>query len=131
MWSSYEGLFPELEHVTSSKDRRRILSQAQTRYVLIRPWFWVLCASVVVFMIYGRGFLSVYFGLHGYISAGIVGAAAGISMTYGGFWFARRQIRLYLRHEMRGRGIPLCLRCGYDLRGTPSGRCPECGTRDE
>lgn len=23
---------------------------------------------------------------------------------------------------------PFCLACGYDLRGSPSGRCPECGT---
>ncbi len=22
---------------------------------------------------------------------------------------------------------PFCLHCGYDMRGTPSGRCPECG----
>lgn len=22
---------------------------------------------------------------------------------------------------------PFCLACGYDLRGSPSGRCPECG----
>lgn len=22
---------------------------------------------------------------------------------------------------------PFCLYCGYDMRGTPSGRCPECG----
>jgi hypothetical protein len=30
------------------------------------------------------------------------------------------------RRRRRRRG--LCLACGYDLRGTPSGACPECGT---
>ncbi|MCC6907943.1 MAG: hypothetical protein IT430_08400 [Phycisphaerales bacterium] len=25
-------------------------------------------------------------------------------------------------------GIPRCRKCGYDLRGSTSGRCPECGT---
>jgi len=30
-----------------------------------------------------------------------------------------------------GRGIPYtcCQRCGYNLRGNASGRCPECGAR--
>ena len=33
------------------------------------------------------------------------------------------------RRDMRWRRTGLCLRCGYDLRGsTDSGRCPECGT---
>src|SRR5436309_1373752 len=27
----------------------------------------------------------------------------------------------------RRRRLGLCLRCGYDLRGSPSGACPECG----
>ncbi len=35
-------------------------------------------------------------------------------------WLAGRRLR---RRRARGQ----CLRCGYDLRGNVSGRCPECG----
>ena len=34
-----------------------------------------------------------------------------------------------IRHRRRWRsGPPSCLRCGYNLTGNTSGRCPECGT---
>ncbi len=33
-----------------------------------------------------------------------------------------------LRHELVRRGILICVSCGYDLSGTSSGTCPECGT---
>jgi len=36
-----------------------------------------------------------------------------------------RCVRRSLRRMLREKGI--CSRCGYDMRGSPSGRCPECG----
>jgi hypothetical protein len=40
-----------------------------------------------------------------------------------GYYLDRRQLRR--RRVREGR----CLRCGYDLRGSPGPRCPECGTQ--
>jgi hypothetical protein len=39
----------------------------------------------------------------------------------------RRTWTLELRKVLRQRGIPICLHCGYDLRGLTEARCPECG----
>jgi len=35
--------------------------------------------------------------------------------------------RRFLRKELVRRGIPVCIKCGYDLRGQTETRCPECG----
>ena len=41
----------------------------------------------------------------------------------------RRKIRQSLREQLRLLGIPVCEKCGYDLRGSIEvARCPECGT---
>jgi hypothetical protein len=40
----------------------------------------------------------------------------------------RRRMRLHLRKELIKRGHRICIQCGYDLRGLPEPRCPECGT---
>ena len=43
-------------------------------------------------------------------------------------WLGRRMAQRYLRRYLRRKGILICLRCGYDLRGLLELRCPECGT---
>ncbi len=58
---------------------------------------------------------------------GVVVALAG----YVGFlmWALPRDLVRELRIKLVAAGVPVCLRCGYDLRGQPadSERCPECG----
>ncbi|MGE5607712.1 MAG: hypothetical protein ACM359_00515 [Bacillota bacterium] len=44
------------------------------------------------------------------------------------FWLFRRRIQRTLRQQLLARGVPICLGCGYDLRGQLEPRCPECGT---
>ena len=42
---------------------------------------------------------------------------------------ARSVMRRSLRRLLVDCGIPVCIRCGYDLMGNVSGKCPECGEK--
>jgi hypothetical protein len=51
------------------------------------------------------------------------------TFAYGVPFVWRRRIRQSLREQLRLLGIPVCDKCGYDLRGSiEAARCPECGT---
>jgi hypothetical protein len=39
----------------------------------------------------------------------------------------RRSAARRLREILNQRGMPTCMRCGYDLRAASDPRCPECG----
>jgi hypothetical protein len=41
--------------------------------------------------------------------------------------FHRRAIQRSLREQLCAVGVPVCMACGYDLRGQVDPRCPECG----
>lgn len=39
----------------------------------------------------------------------------------------KRSLSRFLRRELLGRGVPICMGCGYHLIGLPGSDCPECG----
>ena len=43
------------------------------------------------------------------------------------FILTRSQLRQMLRKTLREQGVPICILCGYDLKGCVSDKCPECG----
>jgi hypothetical protein len=51
-------------------------------------------------------------------------AALSVSLLYPAIAFVRGPFRRYRRRK-KGQ----CVKCGYDLTGNVSGRCPECGER--
>jgi len=56
--------------------------------------------------------------------AGLAGATIGLAIQY----LFRKPLRKYLREQLNAKGVPICIACGYDLRGQVDPRCPECGT---
>ena len=55
-----------------------------------------------------------------------------VGMLVGFYWLfnfgLRRPFQRALREALQRKGVPICLKCGYDLRGQTEPRCPECGT---
>lgn len=41
-------------------------------------------------------------------------------------FLVRQRVRRLLRQALARRGVPICVHCGYDLRGLGGTRCPEC-----
>lgn len=57
-----------------------------------------------------------------WISISLIGAIPlGITLLF------RRRVRQHLRRELVKSGVPICIKCSYDLRGQVEPRCPECG----
>lgn len=52
----------------------------------------------------------------------------GIFMFDAVVWVSRKRIRRSLREQLAELGLPVCMKCGYDLRAQEAPRCPECGT---
>lgn len=50
-----------------------------------------------------------------------------LGSSYLGYHFWREPMRLVVRENLQAAGVPICLKCGYDLRGQEIARCPECG----
>ncbi len=54
---------------------------------------------------------------------GLVIGGSGLAIQF--LW--RKPCQRYLREQLVAKGVPICLHCGYDLRGRSDPRCPECG----
>ena len=124
-------LYPELQHFETREEAARVLKVWHER-LMISPKFWLaligytvvvgLTVTLVVF------YLRPWFGFSSGIFGAIVCAATGGTSMAAITWLWRRQCRRFLRAELISRGVPVCVRCCYDLRGQDVPRCPECGT---
>ena len=123
--------FPELGRVERGRDRRRLWSAAYSP-VLNSRVYWLIALGTQVGAQVLLGIPISRYARHVGLYGGFV--AYGLPVAYGvlaGFvtlWLVRRRITHYLRRELATRGLPTCLKCGYNLTGNVSGRCPECGT---
>lgn len=126
--------FPELASFASDEERHRAWKRALR--ALLRSWtYWAVLlvgtpAVVASIVLYAR-FAMPWISSMGLVSAplvsGVVGGVVGGSASVWSVALFRRRIARSLREQLLDAGVPVCLACGYDLRGQVEPRCPECG----
>ncbi len=124
--------YPELARFASDEERTAAFKAFQRGFIRRRS-FWLACllfglANAAVIAVSPRllpravaGLLPHPLGIM--ILSSMVGACWGIGFLY--IW--NRPLRRHLRRWLADRGVPICIRCGYDLSGQIEPRCPECG----
>lgn len=119
--------FPELQHL--EPDQRRIVLRKVAWWGYLRLMTFAFVVAVML-SVCVRVCLSVLAdvapGVAGWMSlASFVGFVAIIYQVQ--MQSVRRSMRTTLIEALGNDRMPFCLACGYDMRGSPSGRCPECG----
>ena len=131
LWKQY----PELEYF-EREDVPGVASEALTfaKHEVTRTWrFWLtLLALVVLYMaattLAARAMTQIL-GLSEWVRH-VAGGCCGVVVSLAAWRLFRDRTRRHLREKLIQLGVPICLPCGYDLRGSTD-RCPECRTTFE
>lgn len=125
--------FPELARFPTDKQAENALDRATEDGGMQRS-DWQLAAAFVIGIAVITG-VFVYFTMRigpqwrvplkigEWIYAVVMACATFVLLVH----IYRRQIRRSLREQLCDIGVPICVPCGYDLRGLDEPRCPECG----
>ncbi len=123
-------MFPELllyEELDEREEAFRAVMESMTRRGLLLMPFYVIIAIFVFRPIVGivGGYftfvadLDIWFPLPTFFLILLVPPST--------IYIFRRKVRRSLRLTLNANGIPVCMSCGYCLRGLEEQRCPECG----
>ena len=119
-------VIPELAMFPTDKQRKVAMRNASS---ILGPgssrlWLWLL-----LFLMAVGGLMAVapqITSLHPI--AGRLWPSLIVPLTLSWMWFCRSVVRRRVREQLAAKGVPICIECGYDLRGQDVPRCPECGT---
>jgi uncharacterized paraquat-inducible protein A len=119
---------PELQYFSTVFEQQDALQKARRDpTVKARAKRLQTAAWVVIFLVCLGA--QVYPGLLGgplWSTCGVVLLLGGTMILAQHFWLHTPLCR-HLRRQLIERGVPICIECGYDLRGQTTPRCPECG----
>lgn len=122
--------FPELAHFDSAEVARfaytdawrcTLSSVGRSRLMLLYLLAFFPIASRVVPVVGWR------MGLPPSMAIVVAGLFYGCGISLALRWGLRDPVRRHLRRWLVQFGVPICIPCGYDLRGQVEPRCPECG----
>lgn len=120
-------VLPEIAMFETNEQRKAAMRHALsvTSHGSWRLWGWTLVYLLsTVGMIYGLLHLETRFPVASETANRVMPFALGATCL----WLCRSLLRRRLRELLAAKGVPICIPCGYDLRGQLSPRCPECGS---
>ncbi len=124
---------PELEHFETDEQRQAALEQIGQEAADVKSGGFWLAIGVLVGGVVGGQYL--IRGLMGMVSwprwleDSLILLGTGVLFVFILRFLHRRGAAAELRQKLLQEGVPVCVACGYLLRGLPldPGRCPECG----
>jgi len=124
--------FPELDHLADD-ERRVLLRRYAGRKLMIGLLARSICGGVLLILLGGGIAGSVFswrpsWPLLVYLVPLLVPGAIALVYQYH-LIRLRGALIVYLEEAARHQRLPMCLRCGYNLKGISGSRCPECGYR--
>ncbi len=129
MWQ--ERLFPELQRLETPQERRELLTAVERRTVgLFKRIAFLVVLGAVAGLVCSVALIALarWLPIPRYARGPVTGAIVGAASIFAVHIFWRRPLQREIRRELNQRGVPVCVRCGYDLTGLTQRRCPECAT---
>lgn len=127
---------PEIRLLENREERRRAAgSMERTFYKDRRNWFSISMFALGVAFVSLGCVMTCALILRGPWSNIGLGVALILTLivipvlaqAFDFYWHRKRRSK-YLRKYLNEHGVPICMPCGYDLRGQVDPYCPECGT---
>lgn len=127
--------YPELHFFDSDEERTRMLDEYDSGRKRRYLYYWcallfsVFAGVIVSIFIVIPPFIMLFIPhlIRPYIRPALTGVVtAGVYIIFYHLW--RNSRRRLLRKKLVEKGVPICIECGYDLRGQIEPRRPECGT---
>ncbi|MHC4797878.1 MAG: hypothetical protein ACYTF1_14640 [Planctomycetota bacterium] len=125
-WKLRSRIVPEYALFNNDKERDRVSEQfrSSSKFAQI-IWIWsflyVVCLAGYYLLPEHWPFKLISERFHLFLNG------MGLFLFVAIIFINAKSPQKFLRQELCKRGIPICIKCGYDLRGQTEPRCPECG----